>query len=332
MRIDENDLLDFNIWSHSYWKNGPHFLKADEIKINEFITLEREKSRLNPRLHSFLEILPLIFLGISWAGIIWGIPFLIKNQILALLLMGLCHGIWGYSFVTYTLHEGAGHGLLKNTPFRFLAFHSSRLLFADPEFYRDVHQSHHKFLGTSRDGSFTHHVNLNRVLRSLLPGAGILFPNDYKIHQGDKLTRSLLFSYLVGGLFLGLELLLLRGEFLWWKILLSFTFLGPWVGLSLDRLRESLEHWGMPAQRKLGSKEFGLTFWGLLIGGGPWGQPCHFSHHLAPDLSWYQQLRLHLYLKKLNPELPRDYLLTTGLKLSHIGERFSSPLGSKELV
>jgi fatty acid desaturase len=32
----------------------------------------------------------------------------------------------------------------------------------------------------------------------------------------------------------------------------------------------------------------------MLIGGGPWGSPSHWEHHLVASLPWYQQIRLHL--------------------------------------
>jgi hypothetical protein len=70
----------------------------------------------------------------------------------------------------------------------------------------------------------------------------------------------------------------------------------------LDRTRESIEHCNMPADVKFGSWEMGLSPVALLIGGGPWGQPCHFSHHIAPEFSWYQQILLHIKLKEILPQ------------------------------
>ncbi len=52
----------------------------------------------------------------------------------------------------------------------------------------------------------------------------------------------------------------------------------------------------MPLDNANGSRSFGLGFWGLLVGGGPWGSPCHWEHHLVPSLPWYQQLILHRHV------------------------------------
>ena len=55
----------------------------------------------------------------------------------------------------------------------------------------------------------------------------------------------------------------------------------------------------------------GTGFWGLLVGGGPWGQPCHLSHHLMPALPWYQQCRLHWRLRAMmSPEQRRHFCIT----------------------
>ena len=84
---------------------------------------------------------------------------------------------------------------------------------------------------------------------------------------------------LFGGLFTGLAML---------------VFL-PHVGFYLDRLRQFTEHNLMPLDNKNGSRSFGLGFWGMLVGGGPWGTPCHWVHHLVASIPWYQQLMLHRY-------------------------------------
>jgi hypothetical protein len=324
MKVELNDVLYYEKWNANYWSPSPSVGADAEEKMAIYVKALRSFSKNHSLLHSLLEILPFMILFLTWVGIIFYLPQILDNKVLLFFLLGSLHGIWGYSYVVFSLHEGAGHGLLNGTPLRFLAFHSSRLMFADPIFYKEAHSTHHRHLGTIRDASFTQYVSLKRVLKSLLPGAGILFPNEYKIHQGDQITASLLVSFFVGGLFLSLEVYLLKDLFSWWQILLCFGLFGPWIGFSLDRLRESLEHWGMPQARQYGSKEFGIGLWGLLIGGGPWGQPCHFSHHYAPDLSWYQQLQLHFFLKKINIQLPADFLFKEGLQLKTILKRITS--------
>ena len=84
----------------------------------------------------------------------------------------------------------------------------------------------------------------------------------------------------------------------------------PHVGFYLDRLRQYTEHNLMPLDNKDGSRSFGLGFWGMLIGGGPWGSPCHWEHHLVASLPWYQQLILHRDLKRiLTPAQRKQYLI-----------------------
>jgi len=67
----------------------------------------------------------------------------------------------------------------------------------------------------------------------------------------------------------------------------------------------------MPLDNKNGSRSFGMGFWGLLVGGGPWGSPCHWEHHLVPSLPWYQQLILHRdVVRLLTPAQRRQFLIT----------------------
>jgi fatty acid desaturase len=54
-----------------------------------------------------------------------------------------------------------------------------------------------------------------------------------------------------------------------------------------------------------------VGFWGLLVGGGPWGSPCHLEHHLVPSLPWYQQLYLHRFLKKMMTRPQREHFMLT---------------------
>jgi hypothetical protein len=84
----------------------------------------------------------------------------------------------------------------------------------------------------------------------------------------------------------------------------------PHVGFWTDRLRQFTEHNLMPLENSSGSRSFGIGFWGLLIGGGPWGQPCHLVHHLVPSIPWYQQLLLHRYLvTQLTPRQRAQFLV-----------------------
>ena len=289
-------------------------LSEDQLfKINSALKKIRSIGTKHPQLALIIATLPFLILATLWYILSFLLlPALLLNLSLfsALIIYSIIRGILGYSWVIYGLHEGAGHGLLRGTRIEKLAFNSSRLLFADPENYKIVHQAHHQYLGTDKDMAFTNYILNIRILKSLLPGAGILFPNDYKIHQGDKYTRSRLVSDIIGLLFLTLEVTILNllGVPLVWAVL-ALAIVAPWIGFTLDRIRESIEHHLLPASRQYGARELGLNLSGLLIGGGPWGQPFHFSHHFAPDLNWLEQILLHFGFKKI---LSREQKATLG--------------------
>jgi fatty acid desaturase len=61
----------------------------------------------------------------------------------------------------------------------------------------------------------------------------------------------------------------------------------------------------MPDDNRLASRSLGLSFWGIMIGGGPWGQPCHYMHHIFPSLPWYGQIAMHYRVKDLYNEAQR---------------------------
>lgn len=290
-------------------KRIPELSKNQHVLIKNQINYLREKQKKQPWIHNFMESLPFIIIFSSWYFLIFILPTYIDNRIILFITLTFFHGFLGYQLVIYGLHEGAGHGLFKNQQtlihkiLRFLSFNSSRLLMADPIYYKKVHPSHHSFLGTNRDKAQVNFVSTKRIFLSLIPGAGILFPNDYKIHKGESFTKSDFFSTLIGLTRASIEYLALSPFLSTIEILSILFLLSPWIGLSLDRIRESLEHHLMPQSKFYGSRELGLSPLSLLVSGGPWGQPCHLSHHLAPDLNWYQQIKLHFFLKKkLNEE------------------------------
>lgn len=281
----------------------PEFSTAQWKEIQHEVRTLRENAEAAPRIHAVLEALPFLILITAWIILIFILPGMIGNKPLLFSLLFLTHGTLGYQWVIYGIHEGAGHGLFRRGNsrtirlLRFLAFHSSRLMMADPVHYHQQHKSHHRHTGTEQDGSQTHFVLSRRILLSLLPGAGILFPNDYRVHHGEGFSRSLAVSGLVGFTRVGVEVSVLRSRFSVPECLVLLLLLSPWVGLALDRIRESLEHHLMPRSPTYGTRELGLSPLSLWITGGPWGQPCHLAHHLAPELNWYQQIRLHHILK-----------------------------------
>jgi fatty acid desaturase len=311
----EQELLTRHLDGRSVPGFSPAQLKEIQLEVKRL----REASDASPLLHRFMEALPFLVLLTAWAGLIFLVPSMVSNTTFLFIILFIGHGIIGYQWVIYGIHEGAGHGLFRRGEsrllrlMRFLAFHSSRLMMADPVHYRQQHKSHHRFTGTEQDGSQTNFVLGRRILLSLLPGAGILFPNDYRVHHGDGFNGSLALSGVVGLTRVGIEILALRSRFSIGACLALLLIFSPWVGLALDRLRESLEHHLMPQSPVHGTRELGLSPLALLIAGGPWGQPCHLTHHLAPELNWYQQIRLHFTLREriLNEEQLRFFGFTT---------------------
>jgi fatty acid desaturase len=282
----------------------PGFSPEQWKEIQNRVKHLREEAEASPHFHAFMEALPFVILILAWIFLIFVLPGLIGSTPLLFVLLFLAHGTLGYQWVIYGIHEGAGHGLFRrgnsraHRLLRFLAFHSSRLMMADPVHYQEQHKSHHRYTGTEQDGSQTNFVLGRRVLLSLLPGAGILFPNDYRVHHGDGFSRSLAISGIIGVARIAIEVQALRSRFSLAECLALLLLLSPWIGLALDRIRESLEHHLMPRSPIYGTRQLGLSPLSLLITGGPWGQPCHLAHHLAPELNWYQQIRLHSSLEQ----------------------------------
>jgi|GEM_PF-5209309 len=266
----------------------------------------------NPRQSLVLGILPLVLLIIAWWGLFFKLlPLLLENDCppwLMAVVFVFYLGLVGYSWVIYTLHEGGGHKQIildtKNNSsrffksIRFLLHQLSRLKFADPEFYRKNHETHHRYTGTEKDETLTHFVLPVRLLLSLIPGAGIFWWNEFQVHTGKEFDRSKIISHLVGTPLLLGEIYLSWSYFGVWSIALV-SVLAPWIGFIFDRVRECSEHNLIVQEGEWGARDFGLSFYGIIVGGGPWGQCCHLSHHLAPSLQWYNQWRLHFYLKKL---------------------------------
>lgn len=217
-----------------------------------------------------------------------------------LYFLALLHGYLIYSLSTFTLNEAAAHQKMFLGKFFWLnrfAKCISRLYFADPEFFAKNHQDHHQYFATEKDAVFTSYVNPKRFFISLLPLASAMKFCDFKIHTGDTWTKSKILSEVLGRLFFIGQFLYLRHYIGGGKALL-FIFIALWTAFMLDRFREYTEHNLMGNTAENGARNLGLGFWGMLVGGGPWGQPCRFSHQLIPEATWYQQIILHCRLKK----------------------------------
>ena len=238
------------------------------------------------------------------------------NILGAALITGGLHSWVMYSLTVYSMHEGAAHRLIfpHDDPIsRFLNLLASnlcRVAAAEPQDYSIHHMSHHAKFGAEEDGEFLNFVRPRRYWLTLLPFAAIINYSDFLAHRPLSYTRSRILSAAIA--------LTYHGAFGYWmsrSFGLGFTLIAlalfvPHVGFWLDRLRQYTEHNLMPLENKDGSRSFGLGFWGMLIGGGPWGSPCHWEHHLVASLPWYQQLNLHRTLKEiLTPAQRRQYLL-----------------------
>ncbi len=274
-------------------------------KIKLFITTLLRKDSQQHTSAFLLQLVPVLFLFLLFVLLLtWFPPLLLKaglHPLLVALAVGLFHGVFAYQWVIYTMHEWAAHQTIRRVTkskfLHFLAQNACRLFFADPFFYAENHASHHSQLGTLKDQTFVQFVDPRRLAKTLLPGAGVLFKVDFQVYGEETWTRSRLVSYFVGAVTLSIELILLSRYLDWWIALIGLVFISTWVGLSLDRIRDSFEHNLMPAELNAGTRELGCGITELLVGGGPWGQIFHFSHHLGPSLTWIQQWRLHFYLK-----------------------------------
>jgi fatty acid desaturase len=151
----------------------------------------------------------------------------------------------------------------------------------------------------------------HRLWKSLLPLASFFNFSDFIIHRPLDYTRSRAITAVVSVLYHGVY-----GYFTYRRFGLMFTLITmavfvPHVGFYLDRARQFMEHNLMPLDNRNGARSFGIGFWGLLIGGGPWGQPCHWVHHLAPSIPWYQQIALHRHIRRLLTKRQREQFLLT---------------------
>jgi hypothetical protein len=236
--------------------------------------------------------------------------------LLAALIAGAAHSWLMYSLSIFSLHEGAAHnlifcgsGLLGRTA-QFVGRNLCRLAASDPEFYAPCHMAHHAKFGTPEDSEFLNFIRPRRYWPTLLPLATFLNYSDFVIHRPLAYTRSRAIST---GLTLGYNA---AWAYLLYRLfgplfaLLTMAVVTPHVGFYVDRLRQFTEHNLMPLENRNGARSFGIGMWGVLVGGGFWGQPCHLAHHLVASIPWYQQIQLHRYLKRtMTPRQRRQFLL-----------------------
>lgn len=270
-----------------------------------------------------LSVLALIF-GADYAILLklphWLLPAgqspVSLQLVAAALLTGGLHGWLMYSLTGFSMHEGASHGIVfphDDPVSRFLnklASNLCRVAAAEPIDYSIHHMSHHAKFGAEGDGEFLNFVRPRRFWLSLLPFGAMINYTDFLSHRPLSYTRSRVLSAVVAIGYHGAYGYAMTQSFGLAFTLIALVLFVPHVGFYLDRLRQYTEHNLMPLDNKEGSRSFGLGFWGMLIGGGPWGSPCHWEHHLVASLPWYQQLILHRDLKRiLTPAQRKQYLI-----------------------
>jgi Fatty acid desaturase len=235
--------------------------------------------------------------------------------LLASLVCGSLHSYLLYSLSVYSMHEGAAHGIVfpgdnpVSNALNWVAANLCRVAASEPRYYSEHHMSHHAKFGTEDDGEFLNFVLPRRYWLTLLPFAALLNYTDFIAHRPAGYTRGRIASAVVALTYHGVYGWLMTNRFGGLFAILSFVLFLPHVGFFLDRLRQFSEHNLMPLENKDGSRSFGVGFWGLLIGGGPWGSPCHWEHHLVASLPWYQQINLHFFVKSLLTDAQKKQFL-----------------------
>jgi hypothetical protein len=302
----------------------------EELSAQQVLAI-RERGRAlhkwfkaHPRSHNLINGVVILSILVADGFCLLGLPGLIlaggrshdlRWILAASVAAGCLHGWLMYSLTVLSLHEGAAHNLIfcgTSTLARsgqFLARNLCRLQQGEPDHYSACHMAHHAKFGTEHDSEFLNFVMPRRLWMALLPLASFSNSNDFISHRPPTYTRGRLISAGLSLLYHGIYAYLAFRMFGLAFTLLTMFVLVPHFGFYLDRLRQFTEHNLMPLENQSGARSLGVGFWGLLIGGGPWGQPCHLVHHLAPAIPWYQQIVLHFYLKTLLSERQREQFL-----------------------
>jgi fatty acid desaturase len=212
------------------------------------------------------------------------------------------------------LHEGAAHHLIfpgagpLSRAASFLSTNMCRLSAAEPEHYSECHMAHHAKFGTEHDSEFLNFIFPRRLWLNFLPLGSFFNYSDFFVHRTPAYTRSSATSGLVGGLYNGLYLFMLY-RFFGLLFTVIVILIMPHIGFYVDRMRQFTEHNLMPLENNSGARSLGVGMWGLVVGGGPWGQPCHLAHHLVASIPWYQQIILHRHIVGLLTETQRKQFL-----------------------
>lgn len=254
-------------------------------------------------------------LAADWFALIELPRFTISaSVVVAAIVTGVVHSWLLYSLAIFSLHEGAAHHIIfpgagpLSRSANYVSANLSRLAAAEPFYYSGCHMAHHARFGTEQDSEFLNFVIPDRFWRALLPLGTFLNYSDFVIHRPLNYTRGRLISGATAALYNGIYAYFLYRLFGGTFTAITLLLL-PHVGFYTDRLRQFTEHNLMPLDNKSGARSLGVGFWGLLVGGGPWGQPCHLAHHLVPSIPWYQQILVHRYMVGLLTKRQRSQFL-----------------------
>lgn len=272
-------------------------------------------------LHGAISLGVVSFLLAGDFLVLLGLPRLVlgadqPRSLIAVVLCGLMAGLvrgWIlYSMAIYSLHEGAAHHVIVpptgavTRPLNRMANNLCRIAGSDPVEYAKSHLSHHGYFGTKDDAEFLNFVMPRRYWLTLIPFAMFINVSDFIAHRPLSYTRSRLLTAVIVLTYNAVYFALVAPRFGLLFALLTIVLISPHVAFQLDRLRQFSEHNLMPLENRDGARSFGPGFWGLLIGGGPWGQPCHWMHHLIPTIPWYQQIILHYRVAAILPPPQRQ--------------------------
>jgi hypothetical protein len=281
--------------------------------------------KAHPHLHNAINLGVLVFLFGADYFVLVHLPgvFLQPGRdhawveiLLASVVAGSLHSYLLYSLSVLSLHEGAAHRIIfvgKGWLARCAQTVSGQLCRSagsEPEYYAGRHMAHHAKFGTEDDAEFLNFVIPRRYFLTFLPMAAILNYTDFIVHRPHAYTRGRMLSTVAASAYnLPYAYVIYQRYGVAVALLIMLVFL-PHVGFYLDRIRQFTEHNLMPLDNKNGSRSFGTGFWGLLVGGGPWGSPCHWEHHLVPSLPWYQQILLHRsVVTLLTPRQRAEFLI-----------------------
>jgi len=282
--------------------------------------------RAHQYLHNAINATVILSILVADAFSLLGLPRLILTGsrahdlhwiLIASIAAGCLHGWLMYSLAVLSLHEGAAHNLVFSgtgtlaKAGQFFARNLCRLQQAEPGYYAACHMAHHAKFGTEGDPEFLNYVMPRRLWLAMLPLASFVNFSDFISHRPPTYTRGRLISGALSLLYHGTYAYLTFRAFGPAFTLLTMLVLLPHFSFHLDRLRQFAEHNLMPLENQNGARSLGIGFWGLLVGGGPWGQPCHLVHHLSPAIPWYQQIVLHFYFKSLLTARQREQFMVT---------------------